>query len=68
MKPETKKWLKLSDDDLRMAKAAVELEIWSQCLFHCQQAIEKILKGRLVEADMPVPRIHDLPELAGRCA
>jgi HEPN domain-containing protein len=32
--------------------------------FHCQQSIEKYLKALLQEADLPVPRIHELDELA----
>ncbi|GMO43748.1 MAG: hypothetical protein Pg6C_05570 [Treponemataceae bacterium] len=33
--------------------------------FHCQQAIEKYLKGYLIEHDVPLEKIHDLVKLYG---
>ena len=36
--------------------------------YHCQQAVEKTLKGYLVAQGMePVPRIHDLTQLCLMC-
>ena len=32
--------------------------------FHCQQAIEKLLKALITEKSESAPRIHDLVELA----
>lgn len=33
--------------------------------FHAQQAVEKLLKARLVTLQRDVPRTHDLPHLLG---
>ena len=66
MKPETERWVKLAEGDLEMASAALERELYSPCMFHCQQALEKLLKAIWVEkasAGVP-PRKHDLVELA----
>ena len=40
-------WLRFSQDDLRMADIALENEMWSQGVFHSQQAVEKALKAVL---------------------
>jgi HEPN domain-containing protein len=66
MKPETERWVQLAHGDMQMAEAAWERELYSPCLFHCQQAIEKALKAGLVEAGAEVPKTHDLVGLAGR--
>ncbi len=60
--PEVNAWLTKAKGDLRMAKAAVEVEdpLWDQCCFHAQQAAEKALKALLVSMDQDVPRTHDL--------
>lgn len=36
--------------------------------YHCQQAAEKLIKGLLIAAARPVPKIHDLKDLANRAA
>jgi HEPN domain-containing protein len=66
MKPETERWVTRADEDLGMADAAWEREYHSSCLFHCQQAVEKLLKAALIERTGRYPKIHDLPDLAGR--
>lgn len=38
------------------------------CLFHCQQAVEKCLKALLVWHDQPFRKTHDLIELTQQCA
>jgi HEPN domain-containing protein len=35
--------------------------------FHCQQCLEKYLKGRLVEAGLAFPKTHDLFVLINLC-
>ena len=64
MKPETEKWLKLSDEDIGMAESALGQAYFSSCVAHCEQAIEKILKAGLVENQVAFRKTHDLPELA----
>ena len=66
MKPETERWVRRADEDMGVADAAWEREYNSACLFHCQQAIEKLLKAALIESTGDYPKIHDLPALAGR--
>ncbi len=49
MKPETERWVARAAEDLGMADAAWEREYFSSCMFHCQQAVEKLLKAGLIE-------------------
>ena len=60
--PEVSAWLSKSAGDLRMSRAAAEVEdpLWDQSCFHSQQAAEKALKALLVSLDQDVPRTHDL--------
>jgi HEPN domain-containing protein len=66
MKAETERWVQLSDEDVQMAEAAWERALYSPCLFHCQQMVEKVLKAGLAEAGIEVPKTHDLVGLANR--
>lgn len=36
--------------------------------FHCQQAVEKIIKALLIAAAVAAPRSHDIEMLAGKAA
>lgn len=69
MKPETRAeaaaWLAKADIDIRAARAdlAAVPPITSDALFHCQQAIEKALKGFLAAHELPPVRKHDLEQL-----
>ena len=64
MKTETEQWLKRASEDMGLAEAAWEREYYAACVAHCQQAIEKVLKGSLVEAGIAFRKTHDLLELA----
>lgn len=65
-----KEWLKFAEDDLRAAEHMFStmypkpLEI---ICYHCQQAVEKILKAILISNDLNVVKTHDLSFLLGRC-
>jgi HEPN domain-containing protein len=66
MKPETREWLDKADGDFATAsreRAVEDSPNHDAVCFHAQQAAEKYLKARLVEARIPVPRIHDLEAL-----
>ena len=66
MKVETQAWLKSAEGDMILARAALEAQLLGQCLFHCEQAVEKSLKAVWIErseAGFP-PRSHDLSSLA----
>jgi HEPN domain-containing protein len=58
-------WLSKANDDLRFAKAALQLEekFYAQIVFHCQQSVEKALKGFLSYNKIPFPKTHDIREL-----
>ena len=64
MKPETERWVATAREDMDVADAAWGLGYPSSCLFHCQQAAEKLLKAAVTEQDVEPPKTHDLVELA----
>jgi HEPN domain-containing protein len=58
-------WLQLAALDLESARRSLRGESYLHCLFGCQQALEKQLKGLVVKATGQVPpRIHNLVRLA----
>lgn len=65
MSPDIAAWLKVSDDDLEMARLAFDAEKYNHVVVSCQQALEKRLKALIIEktGELP-PRIHDLTDLA----
>lgn len=59
-----KKWLEISDEDLKIAELAFLNGIYSQSMFHLQQSIEKSLKGLIVLLlNTDPPYTHDLVRL-----
>jgi HEPN domain-containing protein len=56
----------LADEDREMAKAALTSSLHRPCVFHCQQAIEKLLKAIWIEqaAEGYPPKTHGLVSLA----
>lgn len=58
-------WIDSSDADMEAAKTLLETRphLNSIILFHCQQAIEKLLKALLIDRDIQVRKIHDLNKL-----
>ena len=66
MKDETRAWMRLAEGDLKAAGVMLAEDFCPQCVFHCHEAIEKILKGLWIEhtSQGVPPRIHDLPALA----
>ena len=57
-----RQWVAKALNDLLSADnnlAAVEVPFDAVC-FHCQQAVEKMLKAYLVANEHPAPRTHDL--------
>ena len=65
MNPLTLEWIEKAEEDYDMAQLAQQASrpFHNSICFHAQQAIEKYLKAWLQEADVPVPRTHDLEEL-----
>ena len=66
MKDETRGWVRLAEGDLAVASLTLEGKFYSHCVFHCHEAVEKILKALWIEhtSQGVPPRIHDLPALA----
>lgn len=58
-------WLAKARTDLRAARADLNASppITSDALFHCQQAVEKALKGFLASWEKPLQKTHDLESL-----
>lgn len=65
MKEETKDWVALADMDLAAAEVLLERGLYPPVIFHCQQAVEKLLKAIWLERTGEVPpRTHNLVDLA----
>ncbi|MCD6472604.1 HEPN domain-containing protein [Candidatus Aerophobetes bacterium] len=63
MKEEINKWIKFSEEDLRMAELALKEKIYNQVCFHSQQCIEKALKGFINSKEQVCPKTHKLADL-----
>lgn len=67
MKKVTKKWLEFAKADLEGAEVLLKSgkSQWTNqlCVWHCHQAVEKLLKTVIVEKDKEVKKIHDLIKL-----
>ena len=60
----TKKWLERAKYDLETAKAMLKSGRYLYVAFMCQQSLEKILKGIILENGGEVLRTHSLVRLA----
>ncbi|SRR6266446_4355592 len=66
MKRATRDWLKKAEADWLAAldlSRRRKLALPDQVCFHCEQCAEKYVKARLEEANVRIPRTHDLGEL-----
>ena len=64
MKKRIEQWFQFAKIDIESAEVLNEKDRLTQAAaFHCQQAVEKILKGAIESFDKTVPRIHDLIRL-----
>lgn len=58
-------WIRKGDSDLADARRTLASEgPYDTACFHAQQAVEKYLKALLALRERPIPRTHDLEELA----
>lgn len=64
---EPHKWLEFAQEDLILAEADLEKEVYNQACFHAQQGVEKALKGFPRTRQRSVPKIHSLTELVAIC-
>ena len=63
MKKITQKWFEFAGNDLRNAEILFKNKSYEGAIWHCHQAVEKYLKGVLIEIDKLVSKTHDLPSL-----
>ncbi len=57
-------WQQQSNEDLRAAETLLKAGLYRACLYHCQQAVEKNLKVRLLETGWELERTHNIDRLA----
>ncbi|MCK4306272.1 MAG: HEPN domain-containing protein [Candidatus Eisenbacteria sp.] len=61
-------WLRKAESDLADASRTIASDgPYDTACFHCQQAVEKGLKGLLAFLDQSIPHTHDLEELQRLC-
>ena len=69
MRKLAERWLSFAEKDLLVARRLLdETEVFDMAAFHCQQAVEKSLKGLLALFDVDIPKIHDLSRLYSLCS
>jgi HEPN domain-containing protein len=62
-------WFRKGESDLATVRSILAAYgPYDTACFHAQQAIEKYLKGVLAFAEQPIPRTHNLEELAQFCS
>jgi len=66
---EVRRWLEKAEHDRAGAEAALARvpPVTDVAAFHCQQAVEKLLKAYPVHCGQEFERTHDLVELAALC-
>lgn len=70
VKKKTEEWLRLADDDLRLARHAFKLKSaapYNLISYHAQQCAEKCFKAYLVFNKIDFPYTHDLAVLLELC-
>lgn len=63
MKKETENWLKIARNDLRVAETLFKEGLCLNVIEHGHAALEKLIKGVLVEQNKNPPKIHNLLKL-----
>ena len=65
----TRKWLTSANDDLAaVSRLLQDPPLTALAAFHCQQSVEKALKGYLMWYDTPFRKTHNLLELVEQCS
>ncbi len=61
----TRLWFAKAEDDLRVSKTLLgaTVELLGPILFHCQQAVEKSIKGCLTFKKIRFQKTHDIGKL-----
>lgn len=64
---EVREWMRKAQEDVAVARRAIADDLYEPGCFHCQQAVEKLLKAYLVWNESAPPRVHDLALLLDSC-
>ncbi|TVR71867.1 MAG: HEPN domain-containing protein [Sphaerobacteraceae bacterium] len=65
----TREWLVAANNDLlAVSRLLQDPPLTALAAFHCQQAVEKALKGYLMWHDTPFRKTHNLLELVEQCS
>ena len=71
MKQEAEQWIEKANEDIKVLSILIHREdaeeMTSTIGFHCQQAIEKLLKSFLIYHKTDFRKTHDLNELRDKC-
>ena len=60
MKNATRKWLEFARKDLNSGEILFQGKAYEGAIYHCHQAIEKILKAIVTEKEIKLRKTHDL--------
>lgn len=65
-----KQWLLKANEDLLVVERLLDYEIiaTSSACFHCQQAVEKLLKAFLISHNIEVKKTHNIEYLLSECS
>lgn len=58
-----KKWFDFANRDLQNAEILFKNKSYEGCVLNCHQALEKYLKGVILEMNKSIRKTHDLPTL-----
>jgi HEPN domain-containing protein len=63
MKDETRQWLAYAEENLAIARLALQGDYFNACLHNVQQAVEKSLKALVIEQGLTFQKTHSIAEL-----
>lgn len=66
---EARSWFTKASEDLRAAEHSLKANppLYPTVVFHCQQAVEKMLKGFLTWHDQRLRKTHSIEEIGENC-
>jgi HEPN domain-containing protein len=69
MEPEAHEWVRKAEEDFRTARALDPADVPNSICFHCQQCMEKYLKGAILEkGGIPEEYRHNLVQASNALA
>jgi len=57
-------WVDAANEDLMNAQILFRHKSYKGCVYHCHQAVEKMLKAIIIKNGMKINKIHDLISLS----